>query len=397
MEVWMSKGRIDLDHAPVVDAHLHGFETEKLMSLDPESWADRLTLMGMCFLSSKTTDRALEGRVRAMTEHTVFGLLARRWLAGYLGCDVEQVEEERSRRLSDDAQGYISGLFADERIGTLLVDDGYPLPPVDQGALAELVGASVHRVARIEPMIEAARGESTNVRELEEAFRARLAEAEADGRCVAYKTVIAYRSGLDVGDPTADEVDASYRRWREADWRDGRETSKAVRDRLLNVTLEVASAGHGRPLHIHSGAGDPDCVLSHVRPAMLGPLLNRFSSHPIVLIHSGFPWIEEGAYLAALYPMAYLELSLFMPWVTLDADRVLRVVLGSVPADKVMYGSDEASEPEVIWLSARLARAALERVLSEGVTFDYLTRRDAERLGRRVLADNAAELHGIER
>jgi hypothetical protein len=72
-------------------------------------------------------------------------------------------------------------------------------------------------------------------------------------------------------------------------------------------------------------------------------------------------------------------------------------VLGSVPANKVMYGSDEASEPEVIWLSARLARAALRRVLDEGVAFEYLTEPDAERLGRRVLADNAAELHGIGR
>ena len=392
----MSGRPIDLGDAPVIDAHLHGFDAGELKRLDPEGWADRLTLMGMCFLSSKTTDRALEGRVREMTDHTVFALLARRWLARYLGCDVEQVEHERSRRLSEDAKSYVSALLADEQIRELLVDDGYPLPAVDQHELSELVGAAVHRVARIEPMIEAARAESSNAKELEEAFRAQLAEAEDDGRCVAYKTIIAYRSGLDVGDPTDNEVEQSYRRWREADWRDGRDTSKAVRDRLLNVTMEVASSGDGRPLHIHSGAGDPDCVLSHVRPTMLGPLLNRFSSHPVVLIHSGFPWIEEGAYLAALYPMAYVELSLFLPWVTLDADRVLRVVLGSVPGDKILYGSDEASEPEVIWLSARLARAALERVLGEAVAFDYLTEEEAGRLGRRVLAGNAAELHGIE-
>lgn len=388
--------RIDLDDAPVVDAHLHGFEAEALQRLDPEGWADRLTLMGMCFLSSKTTDRALEGRVKAMTDHTTFGLLSRRWLARHLGCEVAEVEAERSRRLAEDASGYLSGLLADERVGTLLVDDGYPLPMVDQERMADLVGAAVYRVARIEPMIEEAKAESSSAAELEEAFRARLAAAENDGRCVAYKTVIAYRSGLDVGDPTDDEVAESYRRWREADWRDGRDTSKAVRDRLVNITLEVASKGEGRPLHIHSGAGDPDCVLSHARPAMLAPLLNRFSSHPVVLIHSGFPWIEEGAYLAALYPMAYVELSLFLPWVTLDADRVLKIVLGSVPGDKILYGSDEASEPEVIWISARLARASLQRVLGEAVEFDYLTEEEARRLGRRVLAGNAAELHGIE-
>lgn len=391
----MSAPRVTLADAPVVDAHLHGFDISALVELDPARWADRLTLMGMCFLSSKTTDRALAGRVSAMTDETVFALLARRWLAGYLGCELERVEEERRRRLAEDPRGYLSALLADEQVGTLFIDDGYPQPPVDLAALADVVAASIYRVARVEPMIEAARAETATAAELEDAFRARMAECEDDGRCIAYKTIIAYRSGLDVGDPTRDEVDESYGRWRAAGWRDGRDTSKAVRDHLLNVTLEVAAAGSGRPLHIHSGAGDPDCVLSHVRPAMLGPLLKRFSSHPIVLIHSGFPWIEEGAYLAALYPMAYLELSLFLPWVTLDADRVLRVVLGSVPADKVLYGSDEASEPEVIWLSARLARAALERVLSEAVSFDYLTVADADRLGRRILAGNALELHGV--
>ncbi len=392
----MNEKRIDLGDAPVVDAHLHGFEVDALRELDPAGWAERLTLMGMCFLSSKTTERALAGRVSAMTDETVFALLARRWLAEYLGCAVDDVEDERANRLHDDPGDYLRALLADEHVTALFVDDGYPLPMVDQRQLAELVGTSVYRVARIEPMIEAARAETSNAAELEEAFRSRLAEAEGDGRCIAYKTIIAYRSGLDIGDPTQEEVDESYRRWREADWRDGRETSKAVRDRLLNVTLEVASGGAGRPLHIHSGAGDPDCVLSHVRPAMLGPLLTRFSSHPVVLVHSGYPWIEEGAYLAALYPMAFLELSLFLPWATLDVDRILRTALGSVPADKILYGSDEASEPEVIWISARLARAALERVLGEAVDFDYLAGEEAERLGRRVLAENALALHGVD-
>jgi predicted TIM-barrel fold metal-dependent hydrolase len=221
-----------------------------------------------------------------------------------------------------------------------------------------------------------------------------MALTEDDPRCIAYKTVIAYRSGLDVGAPQRDDVKASYKRWRESGWRDGRATSKALRDHLLNVAYEVAGP-QGRPIHIHSGAGDPDCVLSHVRPANLAPLLQRFGSQPTVLIHSGYPWVEEGTYLAAMYPMAYLEVSLFLPWVTLDADRVLSVILGSVPTSKVLYGSDEASEGEVIWLSAKLARGALERVLSRAVDLDYLNRDEAHDVGRDVLGRNALKLHAL--
>jgi predicted TIM-barrel fold metal-dependent hydrolase len=383
-----------LDDAPLVDAHLHGFEADAVAREDPEEWANLITLMGMCFLSSKKVDAGLRDRVAQMTGDTLFARLSRRWLADFLGCPVDTVATQRLERLRSDSSSYFGSLMADANVQALFVDDGYPQPRIDPARFEQTMGTHVYRVARLEPMIEQARQATDTVGGLEESFRAQMAQSEDDPRCIAYKTVIAYRSGLDVGAPGRDEIEGSYRRWRESDWRDGRDTSKALRDHLLNVAYEVARR-QGRPIHIHSGAGDPDCVLSHVRPANLAPLLQRYGSQPTVLIHSGYPWVEEGAYLAAMYPMVYLEVSLFLPWVTLDADRVLSVILGSVPTSKVLYGSDEASEGEVIWLSAKLARRALERVLSRAVELDYLTRDEAADVGRDVLARNALTLHGV--
>jgi hypothetical protein len=71
------------------------------------------------------------------------------------------------------------------------------------------------------------------------------------------------------------------------------------------------------------------------------------------------------------------------------------MVLGSVPAAKVLHGSDESSEPEMFPVSARLVRQALERVLGRFVDRDYLAVADAESIGRGVLADNVRRLHGI--
>lgn len=381
---------IDLSAAPVVDAHCHGFTADGLLGLEPEGWQERITVMGMCFISSRTTDRGLADHVAALADSTVFALLSRRWLAGWLGCTVQDLPRVRRERLESDPKGYLSRLYGDEHVAGLLVDDGYPQPRVDPAALAALTGTPVHSVVRIEPLIEQARAGTGSARELEDAFRALLEASEG----VAYKTVIAYRTGLDITAPSADDVEASYRRWRTAGFADGRETSKPLRDHLLGVTLEVAERQE-RPLHIHSGAGDPDVVLPHVRPAGLGPLLARFSSQPIVLIHSGYPWVEEAAYLAGIYPMAYLELSLFLPWATLDVDRIVTTALGNVPAAKILYGSDEASEPEVVWISAKLARAALERVLGDAVDRDMLTAAEAEGIGRDVLARNTLRLHGL--
>lgn len=381
---------IDLANAPIVDTHCHGFETERLLALDPQSWDDRITLTGMCLSSSQTADPGLADHVSKLTEGTLFALLSRRWLAAWHGCAAEELADVRRRALESDPKGYLSSLYADQHIAGLLVDDGYPRPRVDPAQLQALVGAPVHNVVRIEPLIEQAREGTRDGAELEDAFRSLLESSEG----VAYKSVIAYRTGLDITDPERGDVAESYRRWRDAGWTDGRETSKPLRDHLLNVALSVAGR-QGRPFHIHSGAGDQDCVLPHVRPAGLGPLLGRFPAQPIVLIHAGFPWLEEGAYLASIYPMAYLELSLFLPWVTLDADRVWTTALGNVPTAKILYGSDEASEPEVIWISAKLARASLERVLTAAVERDLLAAGEAEGIGLDVLARNTQRLHGL--
>ena len=73
----------------------------------------------------------------------------------------------------------------------------------------------------------------------------------------------------------------------------------------------------------------------------------------------------------------------------------LETVIGAVPTAKILYGSDEASEPEVLWICAKMARLALERVLSSAVDRDHLTAPEATRIGLGILANNTVALHGI--
>jgi hypothetical protein len=284
--------------------------------------------------------------------------------------------------------------MADQRITDLFVDDGYPRPPVDTKEFSSLVGAKAHRVARIEPIIDRVCSQVDHFDDAVAAFEAELDACGRDPSCIGYKSIIAYRSGLDVEDPDDDEVSASFLAWKAGGMVGGRKETKALRDRLLHVTCRKA-AEQDKPLHIHSGAGDPDVVLTHARPTGLAPLISAHPTTAIVLIHAGFPWIEEAAYLAGMYANAHIELSLFTPWATLDLDRGLRTVMGLVPTSKVLYGSDEASEPEVLWISARLFRRALERVLDDAVENDHLTPPQAEQTGSGILGANALHLHGL--
>ena len=115
----------------------------------------------------------------------------------------------------------------------------------------------------------------------------------------------------------------------------------------------------------------------------------------MVLVHSGYPWVRESAYIASVLPNVYLELSELIPWGFGQVEWALEMLVGTVPAAKLLYGSDEAGEPEAFWVSALLARRALERVLDRFVERDYVAPRRRRAAGSMVLA-GAAGLHGLE-
>ncbi len=387
---------VDLTGSPVIDDHCHGFRAADLVGLDPLGWEDRLTMMGMCFLSSGQTDPALARQVTGLRDGTVFALTARRWLARRLGVEPEAhaLAVARAAAIGADPEGYCARLMAEQNITAVIADEGYPQPPVLRAEFEHSLGVPVHRVARIEPMIVDLQALDLGWRDFEAGFEARLEEAATDAHTVGFKSIIAYRTGLDVGAPTAAEAGQAYEKWRAAGWPKDRGSGKVVRDYCLRATLRAARR-HDLVMHLHCGGGDPDIVLAHVRPQDVFSLLHDHMDQPIILIHGGYPWMAEAAYIASILPFVYIDLSEFLPWATLGIDRELEMLLGVVPAGKILYGSDEASEPEVFWLSARIAREALERVLGRAVQRDYLTVAQAIELGRGVLAGNTARLHGI--
>jgi predicted TIM-barrel fold metal-dependent hydrolase len=387
---------VDLSHAPAVDTHCHPWRNDDLLAAEPLGFESRITMVGMCLISSGLADRETERQLALLTATTPLALTMRRRLAEHLGCAPTQaaVAEARTAALAADPTGYCARLWDDANVAGLIYDEGYPQPTISRDEFAAASGARVHRVARIEPWIAALRTEVASFAELEDAFVTEAEQAAADPGLVAFKSVIAYRTGLDVGTPSREECERGFRAWRADGYAETREHAKPVRDALLRRALEVARR-HDRPVHIHCGGGDPAIVLAHARPQDLFPLLSQHVKQPIVLIHSGWPWLEEGAYVASVLPQVYLDMSITMPWASLAVDGKLEVLLGAAPPAKVLYGSDEASEPEVLWLSAQLAREALGRVLTTAVERRWLDADEAVTIGEGVLAGNTRRLHGL--
>lgn len=387
---------LDLSDAPVIDSHCHPWRNDALVAADASGFENRVTMTGMCLMSSNRANEQSDHHLDLLTASTPLVLTMRRRLARRLGCEPSPhaVMSARHTALAADPAAYNRALFTDAHIVGLVYDEGYPQPTIPYDEFAAATGVPIHRVARIEPWIAALRGEAASYSQLEDAFVARLEDAASDQRLVAYKSVIAYRTGLDIGHPSADDCRRAFERWRADGFCETRENAKPVRDALLRRTLSAARQ-FDRPVHIHCGGGDPDIVLTHAHPQDLFALLREHSDQPIVLIHAGWPWTEEAAFIASILPHVYLDISVMVPWGSLAIDQKLEVLLGVAPPAKVLYGSDEASEPEVIWLAARVAREALGRVLGTAIDRRWLDEREARAIAEGVLARNTQRLHGI--
>jgi predicted TIM-barrel fold metal-dependent hydrolase len=263
--------------------------------------------------------------------------------------------------------------------------------------MRRVVPCAVHEVFRTETCAERLVARALAYGAFVDAFRAALHDAAAT--CVAFKSIVAYRSGLGVRRHDDAAVTHAYDAVVTGVQAGGsrRLVAKPLLDALFFETLEVARQT-GRPLQVHTGFGDPDIDLIQSNPLLLRPVLEdpRWGGVRLVLLHMAYPYVREAAFMTAVWPQAFLDLSLAIPFLGPGAVAPLVEGLSLAPASKLMYGSDVSALPELYALSADWGRAALGEALGWLVERDGLTTADARDVGRRVLAGNAAALYGVD-
>ena len=371
---------MDLSDLPVVDGHAHPFLA------DP--WAVPAPVFRQLFT---------EGRPATMDAHLGHGSYYQRALHGMatrLGVPpVERDVLEARRRAGPEAA---RRAFAVSRVETLLIDTGYPPTAMPLAEMRQLVPCEIHEIVRIESVAQGLLGRSLPYPEFADAFRAELQAAA--GRAVSLKSVIAYRSGLAVRPWNDGEVRAAYGQVVDRVQRGGspRLAEKPLLDSLFLIALTVAMQTR-RPMQIHAGWGDPDVDLPHANPVLLRPVVEdpRWADARLVVLHQAYPYVREAAFMAAVWPQVYLDLSLALPYLGPAAVLPLVEILALAPSTKLMYGSDVQGIPELFALSADWGRSAI------GEALDWLAARggvpggDGRAVARRILADNARALYGL--
>jgi len=371
---------VDLSGIPLVDGHCHPL------------LRDPLAVSSDTFLDFFTEGRP--GTMREHIPHTGYAQRAVHALARKLGVEpsVDAVLEARRRAGSEAGRAHVR----QARVAALLVDTGYPPEAMPLDEMRKILDCDIHEVVRIEACAERLLARRLSYQAFVEAFRRTLHEAVP--RCVAFKTIVAYRSGLDVRTWTEDEAAASYARALAATPAGGRARliEKPLLDRLVEITLEIASRT-GRPVQIHAGFGDPDIDLLRANPLLLRSVVEdpRWKTTRLVLLHMAYPYAREAAFMTAVWPQVHLDLSLALPFLGPGALFPLLEILSLAPYSKLMYGSDVSGLPELFALSAEWARATLGEALGWLVERDGLDERAAAATGLAILSDNARALYGL--
>jgi len=371
---------MDLSDLPVVDDHGHP------LLADP--WAVPADVFRQIFT---------EGRPGTMDAHLAHGGYYQRALHGMaarLGAEpaLEAVLAARRRRGADMAPAE----FAAARIDALLIDTGYPPTAMSLAEMRRLLPCAIHEIVRIESVAQGLLARALPYAEFADAFRAELRAAAAGS--VSFKSVIAYRSGLAVRAWDDADVRAAYgmavERVRAGN--PPRLTEKPLLDALFLVALSIALETD-RPIQVHAGWGDPDVDLPQANPVLLRPILEdpRWARLRLVVLHQAYPYFREAAFMAAVWPQVYLDLSLALPYLGPAATGPLVEILGLAPSTKLLYGSDVQGLPELFTLTAGWSRAAL------GEALDWLAARggipggDSRAIARRILADNARAVYRL--
>ena len=196
---------------------------------------------------------------------------------------------------------------------------------------------------------------------------------------------------------TSQTAAAAFAEVHEQGRRDGRIRieSKPLLDHLIVIAVEE-SARQGVPIQFHTGLGDPDLDLTKVDPAALRLIFSdRFRAAPIVLLHTGYPYVRSLAYLAAMFPNVYADMGEAILFAAGEATEITRELLGLAPASKILFSTDASLVPELYWVGARLGRRALGRVLDEHIADGAIDERTALDWAERILWRNSERVYGL--
>ncbi len=377
---------LDLTSIPVVDNHCHPVLLEQKM--------DRLTWRGY-FTEASDPDFASQH-----VPQSVAYLWMMRQLALFFGCANKNDEDEvLAARNRLEADTLIEHFYRAARLDTLILDVAYPDPQIcySPARLGQLGHCRIARMLRLETLLQHLIVTLDTFDEVLAHYHQALQRLREQGY-VALKSIVAYRSGLQITHWTKDQAVAAFHEARTSIQHDRLYVKqKPLLDYFLHIALGHA-AEQGLPVQFHTGYGDKDTDLRLGNPLHLREVLeeDEYAGMSVILLHESYPFTREAAYLASVYPQVYLDLSYTIPFLDrLEMLAFTRQALSVAPASKLLYSSDGIHVPEMHWASAVRGRSILGQALDEMIDADEIDEEQAYLLATQVLHDTAYRVYRL--
>ncbi|KAF7853938.1 hypothetical protein EAF04_010604 [Stromatinia cepivora] len=304
-----------------------------------------------------------------------------------------------------------------EGIETILLDDGLNTEndAFDYSWHDKLTSSKCKRIVRIEKLAADVVDRNLDLFDVsEDEFFASVLEgllkaikdALSDPDVVAFKSIICYRTGLDI--PRAcplEEVKVSLLQCIMKQKVEGHSRFKRSDGQLLNswavhMTARLVQESrtiHKKPIQFHTGLGDKEIVLTRSSPSHLQGFIREYPDVPIVLLDAGYPWTKETGYLATVYSNVYADIGEVFPCVSQDGqEAVIRDLLELCPSEKIVWSTDGHWFPETYLLAKIQSREAFEKVLVEYVNKKVLSPTQAVKLVEDVFFNTSNELYGLQ-
>ncbi len=299
-------------------------------------------------------------------------------------------------RSKQNSTEFVRMLWDDVSIGALIIDDGYRAEEnLSLHELSEVSGRPVYECRRIEPVLEECLCADVSFNEMCENVSKRLLQP-GTRQLVGLKTICGYRGGLSLTSPTRSEASSDYDRYKK---QHGKAKVRIERSPLYHYLLLQAFELAGQndlSVQVHSGIGDDDADLLQCNPALMQNIFRSrtYAKTNFVMLHC-YPFVREAAFMAALYPNVYMDLSLAVSHASASTTSMLVEALGLAPATKILAGSDGHSCAEAHWYGMLCWKRGLSRSLFDMINHAAITHREAEQIAAQILHDNAMRLYNL--
>ncbi len=360
---------MDLSVIPVVDSHCHLFDLKN----------EKRSL-------SKILNFSLDEMPEEQLSNTLFYKQMVRKLGKLLNHDGNDSDILKLREESMDKnyKAYVTKMFEDVKMDTLLVDLGYKPATVNLQTFENLVPCQVKYIYRTETILDIVWQEKLSLQDGEKLLDQEIDNAIRTLDIRGIKSIIGYRTGLAIN-PEHKKL-KSYKQ------------EKEFRDYFLLKTLEK-SIDANLTIQIHTSFGESNNDLIVNNPLLFRNVLEDgdYSKAKIVFVHGGYPYSFETGYLAAMYPNVYIDISEMVPYVPLGFKKGIRDIFDLCPLNKIMFGSDGLIIPETHWIGAKVAKKEIARLLQELVGEGYFTEGYAATVAKYIFYQTADELYNLQR